>query len=53
MPTTEVEKLIEMSQIVVSQVSGYKGDSIPDFEYSEATLTIKMDGYVPLLILFY
>jgi len=46
MPATEVEKLIQTAQIAENQVANGNAKNNPDFKYEEATMVIKLNGYV-------
>ena len=51
MPEKEVSNLIDMTQISRDQVGGGRSKDIDDFEYEEAVIVAKYNGYFYVLYL--
>jgi len=44
MPTSEVDELLRIAQVSMQQVANGRAKNLPDFEYTNATLKIKLNG---------
>jgi len=50
MPTSEVNNLKKMAQVSSFQVQSQGAGNIPDFEYKDASIVVKYNGYILKII---
>jgi len=53
MPSNQVNNLINMAQISNNDIQSRGAANIPDFEYKEATVVVKYNGYNKKLNIYY
>lgn len=46
MPSSQVNNLIKMAQISSGDIQARGANNIPDFEYKEASINVKWNGYI-------